>query len=124
MYKIRCQRYNFDRMRLSTTNRLIALLTLIGFLVGAFGPAVPRAMASEHCAMMVTSPAADDGQPAKGMMPICSERLSCIIAVALPMPFEPLAAHFAWAPVLYAVPAKALSGLAVAPEVSPPITRI
>ncbi len=124
MYKIPRQRYIFSRMRLSTKYRLIALLTLIGFLVGAFGPAVPRAMASEHCAMMVTSPATNDGQPAKGMMPICSERLSCIIAVALPMPFEPLAAHFAWVPVLYKASSNALSGQAVVPEVSPPITRI
>src|SRR5438094_568030 len=111
-------------MRRITKNRLIALLTLVGFLAGALGPIVPHAMASEHCAMMVASPAANDGPPAKGMMPICSEALSCIVAVALPMPFEPLAAHVAWAPVLYAVPAKALRGLAVAPEVSPPITRI
>ena len=48
-------------MRRITKNRLIALLTLVGFLAGALGPIVPHAMASEHCAMMVASPAADDG---------------------------------------------------------------
>ena len=110
-------------MRPRIKTKLIALVTLIGFLVGAFGPAVPHAVASQHCAMMMSSAPSDGAQPSKDMMPICAEGVSCIIAVTPAIPLGPLAAHFTWAPVFYAASANVLSGRAVSPEISPPIFR-
>ena len=111
-------------MRLVVKRRLIAIITLLGFLAGALGPLLPQqATAAQPCAMMLASSSHDDGQPSKGSMPACAQEMTCLIAAALPAPFAPTAVPLVWQRVQYWDVPRLGHGRTVPPDYSPPIRR-
>ena len=111
-------------MHVVAKRRLIAILTLMGFLAGAFAPLLPEpAAAAQPCAMMMTHSAQDDGQPTKGAMPACAQEMTCLIAAALPAPFAPTAVPLVWQRVQYWDAPRLGHGRTVPPDYAPPIRR-
>ncbi len=102
--------------------RVIAELVLVAFLIGALGPFVSYAAASEPCAMMMAKSSTNKDMPPKGAVPVCDQGL-CVVMAALPTDFVPNSTDRAWTPAIYWASADALTGLSLPPEQSPPRSR-
>ena len=102
--------------------RVIAQLVLVAFLIGALGPLVSYAAASEPCAMMMAKSSTNKDMPPKGAVPACDQGL-CVVMAALPTDFVPSSTDRAWTPAIYWASADALTGLSLPPEQSPPRSR-
>jgi len=102
--------------------RVIAQLVLAAFVIGALGPFVSYAAASEPCAMMMASSSTNQDMPAKKAAPVCDQGF-CVVMAALPADFVPSWTDRAWMPASYWASADALTGLSLPPEPSPPRSR-
>ncbi len=102
--------------------RVIAHLVLVAFLIGALGPFVSYAAASEPCAMMMAKSSTNQDMPPKNAVPVCDQGL-CVVMAALLTDFVPSWTDRAWAPASYWASADALTGLSLPPEQSPPRSR-
>src|SRR5258707_1328829 len=106
-------------MWLTVCKRVIAQVVLAAFLIGALGPFVSYAAASEPCAMMMAKSSTDRDMPPKGAAPIRDQGI-CVVVVALPAEFVRSSTNLVWAPVTYWGSPAALTGLSTPPEQSPP----
>ncbi|HEX9462000.1 MAG TPA: hypothetical protein VGB82_05315 [Alphaproteobacteria bacterium] len=107
----------------------MALLTLLAFVAAALGPLFPgRAAAAQPCAMMMGTDmdmaGHSDGSSKTIPMPGCSGDLSCIVMCALPATATPFATEIVWADVGYWTSSRALAGVTVSPDPSPPRSRV
>ena len=102
--------------------RVIAELVLVAFLIGALGPFVSYAAASEPCAMMMAKSSTNRDMPPKDAVPVCDQGI-CVVMAALPTDFVPNSTDRAWTPAIYWASADALTGLSLPPEQSPPRSR-
>ncbi len=102
--------------------RVIAQLVLVAFLIGALGPFVSYAAASEPCAMMMAKSSTNQDMPPKDAMPVCDQGL-CVVMAALPNDLVPSSTNRAWTPASYWASADALTGLSIPPDQSPPRSR-
>jgi hypothetical protein len=102
--------------------RVIAQLVLVAFLIGALGPFVSYAAASEPCAMMMAKASANQNIPPKDAVPVCDQGI-CVVMAALTADFVPNWTDRAWMPASYWASADALTGLSFPPEQSPPRSR-
>jgi hypothetical protein len=102
--------------------RVIAQLVLMAFLIGALGPFVSYAAASEPCAMMMAKASTNEKMPATHAVPVCDQGI-CIVTAPLPADFVPNLTDRAWMPARYWASADALTGLSFPPEQSPPRSR-
>ena len=96
--------------------------TIAAFLMGALGPFVSYAAASEPCAMMMAKSSTNQDMPPKKAAPVCDQGL-CLVMAALPTDFVPSWTDRAWMPASYWASADALTGLSLPPEPSPPRSR-
>lgn len=110
----------------SLRTRLLAIITLLAFVAAVVGPLFPeRAAAAEPCAMMMDMAGHTDGSSKHMPMPGCGGDLSCIVMCALPATATtPLATEFAWADVGYWASVRALAGVSISPDPSPPRSRV
>jgi hypothetical protein len=106
----------------SVCKRVIARLVLVALLMGAVGPFVSYAAASEPCAMMMAKSSGNQDMPPKKAAPVCDQGL-CLVMAALPTDFVPSWTDRAWMPASYWASADALTGLSLPPEPSPPRSR-
>jgi hypothetical protein len=102
--------------------RVIAQLVLVAFLIGALGPFVSYAAASEPCAMIMAKSSTNQDMPPKHATPVCDQGL-CVGMAALLTNFVPSWTNRAWTPASYWASADALTGLSTPPEQSPPRSR-
>ena len=102
--------------------RVIAQLVLATFMIGALGPFISYASASEPCAMMMAKSSTNQDMPPKKAAPVCDQGL-CVVMAALPTDFVPIWTNRAWTPASYCASADALTGLSLPPEPSPPRPR-
>ena len=112
----------FLAMWKTVCKRVIAQLVLAAFLMGALGPFVSYAAASEPCAMMMAKSSTNQDMPPKKAAPVCDQGL-CVVMAALPTDFVPSWTDRAWTPASYWASADALTGLSLPPEQSPPRSR-
>jgi hypothetical protein len=111
----------FPGMWKTVYRRIIAQLVLVAFVIGALGPFVSYAAASEPCAMMMAD-SSTNPMPLKNTAPVCDQGL-CVVMAALPTDFIPRSTDRAWKPASYWASADALAGLSLPPEPSPPRPR-
>ena len=102
--------------------RVIAKLVVVALVIGALGPFISYAAASEPCAMMMAKSSMNQDTPPKNAVPVCDQGL-CVVMAALPADFVPSWTDRAWTPASYWASADALTGLSLPPEPSPPRPR-
>jgi hypothetical protein len=110
--------------------RVSIILLAIAFVIGATVQLMPRAVAMHDAAgmsddMSMTMSAAeqssDGDMPCKGMTPACVDTMGCAVVLALPAPSASAPTPILWGVISYSTLVIMLDGLAVEPELFPPI---
>ena len=101
----------------------MAALALLAFLGGALGLSVPHASAAPSCVGMSASVALHDCSPAKAPPLGCVAAAPCILGGVLLPTSAALPIAFDWTLARYWSPPRAMQGIAVEPDLSPPIRR-
>lgn len=102
------------------------LFVLGAFLCAGLGQPVPTADAAQMSGMAGMS-AMDMGgaggvpMPCKSTLPNCFSGIGCIFMVALPPVYTPTAIQLAWSRIVYANVNASPAGMAIAPDLGPPI---
>jgi hypothetical protein len=104
--------------------RIWAVLLVLALFGAGMGQTVSAfAMTGPDMTMAADSGSSTDGEssPCKGTVSGCMTDLGCIFLIGLPAPHQPIATRRAWASVSYWATADRATGLALAPDLGPPI---
>ena len=103
--------------------RLLTVCLALAFLVGVTGQLMPSSMAAPQITASADTGGGCAGPqpPCAGHMPTCLDHGGCITVSALPPSPTSIAVPFEWTSLDYDFPPRALAGISVKPELSPPI---
>jgi len=103
--------------------RLLSVCFALAFVVGATVQVLPSSMAIGEMGVRadMAGGCAGPQPPCTGHMPNCVDHVGCVTLSALPNSPVSIAVAFEWTSLDYDLAPESLAGIAVQPELSPPI---
>jgi hypothetical protein len=107
----------------AVVKRLLTVCLALALVVGVMGQFMPSSMAAPHMTASADMGGGCAGPqpPCTGHVPNCLDHGGCITVSALPASPTLIAAPVEWTSLDYDLAPKALAGISVKPELSPPI---